>query len=392
MKTHIPCALAVVIGLSAMGANAQYCGQEVGQGVPDSSFNALFTQDGPGLANEPSGSAGWTGGDSTYSRALPDGRTLFFFSDSFLASSPVPNGATVDPQTRVRTNPIFQGHNSIVVLNKDGSLTTLYGGDALNPSSLFVPANSSDVLWMGDSVVLQTSPSVYQLKLFLLEFNSSTYAYVGSSLATLSLPDLSVQSVQPLSIPGTVEWGSSILQQGFTLYVYGMEDLGTGKYPHVAKLSAKNIANPSAWQFWNGTAWVSGATSSARIIDAPDSISNEYNVNQIHAANGNSFVLTTMDTSVPFGTWQNIVFYFACAPQGPWSAKQVVYATPETGQPDQPGAGTLLVYNPHAHFEFTSNGAVLISYDLNTTQGNDLVYADNYRPKFIRVPITGLKP
>jgi len=152
------------------------------------------------------------------------------------------------------------------------------------------------------------------------------------------------------------------------------------------------LANPSAWQFWNGGAWVSGATNSARIIGAPDSISNEYNVNQIHADEGNSFVLTTMDTSVPFGTWQNIVLHFSCSPQGPWSPKQVVYATPETGQKDQPGLGALLTYNPHAHFEFTSNGAVLISYDLNTTQGDDLIYADNYRPKFIRVPIAGLKP
>jgi hypothetical protein len=392
MKSIVSGTIAVLIAFSSAVARAQYCDQRVGSGVPDSNFNALFTQDGPGFANEPSGSAGWTGADSTYSRALPDGRVLFFFSDSFLASSPAPNGATVDAQTRMRTSPLFQGHNSIVVLNTDGTLTTLYGGDALNPTSLFTPANSNDVLWMGDSVVLQTSPGVYQLGLFLMEFNSSTYAYVGSSLATLSLPDLTVKSLKPLTIPGTVEWGSAILQQGSTLYLYGMEDLGAGKYPHVAKLPAKDIAKPSAWQFWNGTAWVSGATNSARIINAPDSISNEYNVNQIHAANGTSYVLTTMDTSVPYGTWQNIVLYFSCSPQGPWGPKHVVYATPETGKKDQPGLGTLLTYNPHAHFEFTSNGAVLISYDLNTTQGDDLIYADNYRPKFIRVPITGLKP
>jgi hypothetical protein len=392
MRCFVSFAITAMFALSATGARAQYCEQQVESGVPDPTFNALFTQDGPGTGNEPAGSAGWTGADSTYSRALPDGRVLFFFSDSFLASSPVPNGATVVPDTRMRTNPIFQGHNSIVALNTDGSLTTTYGGDALNPTSLFVPTNSNDLYWMGDSVLVQTSPSVYQLYLFLLEFNSSTFAYVGSSLATLSLPNLSVQSVQPLTIEGGVEWGSAILQQGQTLYVYGMEDLGAGKYPHVGKLAVRNLANPSAWQFWNGGAWVSGATNSARIIGAPDSISNEYSVNQIHADKGNSFVLTTMDTSVPFGTWQNIVLYFSCSPQGPWSPKQVVYATPETGQKDQPGLGTLLTYNPHAHFEFTSNGAVLISYDLNTTQGDDLTYADNYRPKFIRVPMAGLKP
>jgi hypothetical protein len=83
--------------------------------------------------------------------------------------------------------------------------------------------------------------------------------------------------------------------------------------------------------------------------------------------------------------------YFSCSPQGPWSPKQVVYTIPESGQPDEPGAGQLVVYNPHSHLEFTANGAVLISYDINTTQSADLVYADNYRPKFVRVPIAGIQ-
>jgi hypothetical protein len=353
----------------------------VGTGTPDAAFNALFTQNGPG----------WTGGDSTYSRALPDGRTLFFFSDSFLASSPVPNGATVNPQTRTRTNPIFQGHNSIVIVNGDGSVSTLYGGDSLNPTSLFVPANSNDLYWMGDSIVLQASPGTYQLELFLLEFNSSTYAYVGSSLVTLSLPDLSVQSMQSLTISGGVEWGSSLLDHNGEIFIYGIEDLPTGKYPHVARVKESDLANPAAWQFWNGADWSADAASSIRIIGAPDSISNEFNVNLLHAGNGNSYMLTTMDTSVPFGTWQNIVVYFSCSPQGPWSPKQVVYATPETGTKDHSGTGTMLTYNPHAHFEYAANGTVLISYDLNTTDGNDLIFADDYRPMFIRVPIAGLQ-
>ena len=37
----------------------------------------------------------------------------------------------------------------------------------------------------------------------------------------------------------------------------------------------------------------------------------------------------------------------------------------------------MLIYNPHAHFEFTSNGEVLISYDLNTNNSADLIYADD---------------
>ncbi len=374
--------LSVVAFVVSVGlVQAQNCKQSTQPAVPADDFNAVFTQNGPG----------WTGADSTYSRALPDGRTAYFFSDSFLASSPVPNGATVVPETRTRSNPIFQGHNSIVIRNPDGTLNTLYGGNSLNPTSLFVPANTNDLLWMGDSVVLQTAPGIYTLKLLLLEFNASTYAFVGTSVATMSLPDLTVQSVQPLAIAGGVEWGSAIVQVKDELYVYGVEDLPSGKYPHVSRLSSSELANPDTWQFWNGSDWVSGAINSARIINAPDSISNEFNVNQIHAAGGNSYVLTAMDTSVAFGTWKDIIFYYSCSPQGPWSAKQVVYSTPETGTADHSGQGKLLTYNPHAHFESAGQGSVLISYDLNTTNGNDLIFADDYRPKFVRVPILGLK-
>jgi hypothetical protein len=360
---------------------AQTCSQTVGSGAPDAAFDSLFTQNGPG----------WTGGDSTYSMRLPDGRTVFFFSDSYIASTPLPNGANVDPTTRTRANVLFQAHNSLVVQNLDGTLTTIAGGDPQNPTSLFSPSNTNDVFWMGDSTVIPNGSGGSQLILYLLEFNASSYAFVGTSVATLSLPSLTVQSVQPLATLGTIEWGSSVLQSGGHVFVYGMEDRGAGKYPHVARTTVSGLTEPSTWSFWNGTSWVSDEASSARLIDSPDSISNEFNVNHIHAAGGDGFVMTTMDTSEILYSWKNIVMYFSCSPQGPWSPKQVVYTIPESGQPDQPGAGQLVVYNPHSHLEFTANGAVLISYDINTTQSADLVYADNYRPKFVRVPIAGIQ-
>ena len=372
------CALA----LACSAAHAQNCLQPTGTGTPDADFNATFTQPGPG----------WTGGDSTYSRRLPDGRTLYFFSDSYIASSVVPNGAGAEPGTRVRSNPIFQGHNSIVVLNTDGSVATLSGGDpTVSPTSLFSPANTNDLYWMGDSTVQPDGSGGNVLKLLLLEFNASTYAFVGTSVATLSLPSLAVQSITPLSLSPGVEWGSAVLQSGPYLYVYGIEDLPSGKYPHVARMAPGDLGNPDAWTFWDGTDWVRGAQNAARILTGTDSISNEFNVNHIHAAAGNAYVMTTMDTSVGFGAWKDVVMYFSCGPQGPWSPKQVVYTTPETGEKDQTGQGTLLTYNPHSHFESIANGSVLISYDLNDTNGNDLIFMDNYRPLFIRVPIAGLE-
>jgi hypothetical protein len=54
-------------------------------------------------------------------------------------------------------------------------------------------------------------------------------------------------------------------------------------------------------------------------------------------------------------------------------------------------AGQLLTYNPHAHPQFIDNQELLISYNLNASNSGDLLYADSYRPRFIRVKIRGLR-
>ena len=42
-------------------------------------WDAIFTQDGPGKGLEPTGSPGWTGGDSTYSFASERRYGIFLF-------------------------------------------------------------------------------------------------------------------------------------------------------------------------------------------------------------------------------------------------------------------------------------------------------------------------
>jgi len=127
-------------------------------------------------------------------------------------------------------------------------------------------------------------------------------------------------------------------------------------------------------------------------------LSNEFSVKKVTSSAGTTYLLVAEDTKPAYGTQTDIVLYSACSPYGPFSAKDVVYSTPETGTKTVPGmtsgqqlTGTLLTYNPHSHPQFTSSGSLLISYDLNTSNSADLIYADTYRPKFIRVPIAGLQ-
>jgi hypothetical protein len=423
----------------ALDTFGQTCTVSTGMGAPDTSFNAEYTQNGPGTGKEPVGMPGWTGADSTYSVLLPNGDSAFFFSDSYVGEYPTVNGdGTVTTNSnglRTRTancgaplcNPptsLYHAHNSIVVQSAaTGQLSTLMGPKDPTSgysTSFFVPATAAvtgHFYWMGDSVVVQVDNSgTKKLWTFLIE-SDNNFTYYGSAIAQLSLPSLALESITQLSnLPATnvIRWGTAMWLDGgygnYYLYIYGIEDNGqNGRYPFIAltnpALGVSGVANTNNWFVWNGNSWVTGLTNAVQIIGAPsdpnnagDYVSSEYSVKKIHSSAGTTYLLVGQDTKVAFGTWKDIVLYSACRPQGPFSAKQVVYSTPETGSNTVPGMtgsqsllGTLVTYNPHAHPQYTSNGQLLISYDLNTTNSGDLIYADVYRPKFIRVKIAGLK-
>lgn len=449
---------ATVVMVALFGSHAalgQTCSVSASTASIDTSFDSAFTQNGPGTGLEPSNHPGWTGADSTYSIKLPDGDTAFFFSDSYIGQSPTVSGdgtgTTNSNGLRTRTSNDLYAHNSIVIRNAStGALTTLTGPVQLPPNpaystSYISPATSGHWFWMGDSFLINTTGSTYKLFLFLMEWDSSLNFY-GTSIAQLSVPSLSVDSVQALTNDpwggpsnDPVHWGAATEQNGssgsYSLYIYGIEDYhpappygwAISRFPHIARLKSStsitlsNLANMNNWQTYNLTSgWTSTLTSTSRIVgdasdpnNANDSIGEEYSLKKITSSAGTTYLLVTEDTNPseyittdqPPGQPEefvsdadHIILYSACNPQGPFSAKQVVYTTPETWATTVPGmtsgqslSGHLWMYNPHAHPQFDSAGKLLVSYDINSDDGADLIYLDAYRPKFIRVPITGLQ-
>lgn len=434
---------AILIFGSLSNAAAQVCDVSVSPGVSDSNFDSIFTQNGPGTGLEPAGSAGWTGGDSTYSVKLPNGDSAFFFSDSYIGESPALSGdGTVTSNSnglRMREpncgppicdppTALFRSHNSIVVRDRaTGALRTLTGAkDAFGySSSYFTPllaAINNTFFWMGDSMVVQTDAAgTKKLWVFLLEFDN-TYKFYGTSVAQLSLPSLQIESIKSIAPPtGTaspIYWGASLWLEGDygsarTLYIYGMQS-NTGaarrKLPLVARVNPDSgfeaATDSTNWTVWNGSSWVSGLGNATPIIgaggdarNANDSISDEFSVTKIKTAAGSSYLLLGMDTTAPFGAWKDITLYTACSPQGPFSAKKVIYSTPETNSKKVPGmtasenlAGVMFVYNPHFHPQFSDTNDMLISYNSNAGQSRDLIFADTYRPRFFRAQISALAP
>lgn len=431
-------AVQVMFVCGAGALHGQTCGLNFRTGSPDPEFDAIFTQDGPGQGLEPAGSAGWTGGDSTYSIELPNGDTAFFFSDSYIGEFPrfAGDGTVTTDANGLRTREancfpplcdpptvLYRAHNSIVVRNRTTGLLTTFVGPkdvAGYSTSYFSPPGgvaTGRFYWMGDSAVVEVdSAGTKKLWVFLLEFDGS-WTYHGSAIAQLSLPSMQIETIQPLiNVPAStaVNWGSALLPEGngygnTTLYIYGMGRSATQKRPYLARttmttnlLDAANVLN---WTVWDGSGWNADHSAAAPLIGRPgdpnnaaDSISDEFSVKRLNTNSGSSIILVGMDTTPVFGAWKDIVIYSACAPQGPFSAKSVVYSTPETGYDRVPGmaagqtlAGNMFTYNPHVHPQFTSKGRLLISYNINAGRSEDLLFADTYRPRFIRVPVRGLR-
>jgi hypothetical protein len=344
------------------------------QATMDSSFDSFFQQNGPG----------WTGGDGSYSILLPDGTNLWLWSDSYIG--------TVDPTTRLRKSYIFTAHNSLTIQNQTtNTLTTV--GYPPQTSSYFVPTNKKDWFWIGDGLVVQTSPGVYKIKVMLLEWTGA-FKLVGNSLATLSWPSLSVDSIAKVALPDTsIEWGSRIMQVGSNVYIYGLKDPGNdNKTPYLARTgSVNNLTNPAKWQYWNATQnkWLSGQAN-ATALSGVAAITPEYSVDQMTSSGGTFYLMTGMDPqNPPFPLWNAVTTWYSCSPQGPWSNKATVYTTPEAGA-NGCKIGTLVTYNPKAHPEFTDSNGILLTYNVNANTSSDLVCANDYMPRFLRLTIPGM--
>lgn len=386
-------------------------------GTKAEEWDAIFTQDGPGKGLQAAGASAWTGGDSTYSVLLPNGDTAFFFSDSYIAESPRTKGdGTVSRSaTGLRTTEIncpspicdppastFIARNSIVVLDKSRTRMRLLAGpksaNGLSSSYFKDPADGLN-FWMGDAIMLAKK----RIFVFLHKFDSKL-AFHGSTIAQLNPKSLAIEKqIDVTGFPSMdIHWGTAMIVDGAWLYIYGKGARNGKKQVFVARMKANasfdELSASASWSAWNGKSWTSGLQNAEPIIPSNDSISDEFNVVRANINGRPTFVFAGIDTTAAWGSWRDITLYSSCSPQGPFTGKHVVYAMPESNSFTVPGLAPdvklkehLVVYNPHIHKQLSDHGRLLISYNLNRTHNADTIYIDGYRPRFIYVPIAGLK-
>lgn len=315
---------------------------------PDSAFTALWKVP----------RNGWTGGDGTFSVALPDGSIVWAFGDSFIGG--IAADGTRDPSTALVRNAL--------VVQSGACLRTLVGGPPAAPAATFPAPDPSRWSWPGQPFVEGGELRVPLSRIVSTGPGRFDFAFAGSELATLRPGDLAVQSIVPVAAGSPVAWGAAVVADGGFSYVFGVRDQGPDKTLHVARAPLGHVAD-GAWEYWDGSGWSADPAAAAPVLGG---VSDQ--LSALRDAAGWAVVSQRPGFSPEIAVWR------APAPEGAWAGGATIARVPVP-----PGA---ISYNAVAHPELGADGGVLISSNLAPADPTALgARPDLYRATWLRVAI-----
>ncbi|WP_330263415.1 DUF4185 domain-containing protein [Streptomyces griseorubiginosus] len=330
----------------------------------------------------------WTGGDGTHSVRLPDGRLLWLFSDTYLGAVYGPPNPLGEPYSwRDTTAPLVR--NSAVLM-RDGRL------ESTLPAPLFPDPAPNQWRWPVAARVEPRSPGSDEQVVRVLLWVRTTGQYpwiygvpTATEVATLSLPDLRVESItkvldeQRVKDPSRrVLFGTTLVEQGEWTYVFGGDDgqaaSRDASSAYVARVPVGGLAEPGAWEYWDSSAWTTGARPRPVLGDGRRTgVGSAFSV----VRQDGTYVLFTMAAGTK--GLAAVTSYWACSPAGPWHGPEGDFT------PSLP-AGQVAAYNPQAHPAVSrgGDGRLVLSYDVNwlETAGASAQLNRNvslYRPRFV---------
>ncbi|MCF0176486.1 MAG: DUF5005 domain-containing protein [Bacteroidales bacterium] len=309
-------------------------------------------------------------GDGMYSVALPDGRSIFLIGDSFVCD--VTNGS--------RPQGAHMYRNTYIVYNpKSHEVTPIYNfrGAGTNSSAAVPPDYPFEQKWYWplDGFVMGNKLYVFQSLMYMQGEGMWGFAYERSNLLRYSLPGLELEKDEPIrfSSDKEIHYGAAAFNDGDYAYIYAQvdvtNDLDAITEVYCARAQEKDLYG--SWEYYDGNGWSSDSGSAKALPGISSvSVSSQFNVFPLR----DKYVLLTENKKL----WVNEIYTFTSAnPWGPWGNKKVIYTVP----PFQDN--NLMCYNAMAHPQFEKDGMILISYDMNTQDGNQQWKdVSTYRPRF----------
>jgi hypothetical protein len=344
-------------------------------------------------------SGAWSGGDGAQSLLLPDGKTMWFFGDTYL-------GAINADYTRP---PLSTGlaHNSAVLQNGStlGPTFAQPRGSGYNfqadyswvsppaayPASQFELLNGDQV--MDNGVVYKfmqladrnLHPQGFAYKLVGTVIESFTY---DASNGHLTPSAGTAFEVKDSAASDPVIWGAALLVSGGYVYIYGVQPYNSGSL-YLARAPVGSLADTSAWTYYDASpscspgsgAWASGSAQATALMTGA---SEGFSVTDVNG----TFVLLSNDTTST--TPMDAVVHYANCPTG-FSAASPSYTV---FQPSSPFG--YLTYEYRILPQFSDGSDVLVSYSTDTLRQDESCMAENYynariyRPRFLDVQLPAI--
>ncbi len=362
-ETPRPAAETVPADQCGAGAPNHSSGKPLG--TPTATANTKVTEAFRAFGNGGGGwpnHGGWAASDGVYSTTVRGHDVVWLMNDTFLG--PVNADESM-------TEPGFI-HGSIVLGGRDGLPdTTITGGTREEPHSIADPPGAVDGdpwYWNGDGVVDGGKLKVFEYRTGKTDGEPPwNFGWISTDIVTYS-KDFKVEDVTTTyGKAGGVSWGTELVKCSRYTYVYGVKDNAI----HLARARSGHLTRPD-WEFWTAAGWSSDSDATVPITT---DVGASYSVTPMNG----QFVLTT--TSAAIFTDHKIYVATAPTPTGPFGPRTAVYTAPEGG------VGNLYApYNVAAHPTISKPGELVISYNVNSQKGDDLLAdANNNRPRFVTI-------
>lgn len=338
---------------------------------------------------------GWVAGDNDVSLQLPDGRTIWFFNDSFYATNHPEQNRLNDWGSFVR--------NACVVEEADGTLVTRpvtdQGGQRVyfeipNDQLIKEGNNVRNFFWVGDAIMEDG-----QVKVHLIECNTVKNPESGadevvntdrSYLGIFSYPELEYLGLERQEDFCARFETFFVDDADNKIYLYRSEEedkddsWNWNRHTYVARADLGDLSGKKGtWEFWDGTAW------SANRADVDTLAGRTINMmaDAVIKLGQGSYAQVSMPVMS-----HDVTVSFAPAPQGPWTPKQTIYSATNDS--------SSWYYMPNFHGQLP-NGNYSISFSANygyclfmCAECDHWAFVDKYwyRPRYIQFDLLALSP
>ncbi len=344
---------------------------------------------------------GWTGADGIFTHLAdgwdapndpsPSPRVLFVFSDTFVGKVNAVGQRESGVTMPRNTGAVLSG-----LLPNPGKISFFWGNMSGTPASVLVPdtplSQQGQWYWPEDGVVTGGTFYFFAQRMDQTSSGGSfNFAVAGVDLiaepaAGYGNPANPVTQIDtPLTLPATattglIQYGNAVMANTIEagapfpdgyVYVYGLRNDTSTKWLLAARVPPAEIADFSAYRYWNGSAWVSDISQATPIIDG---LSSEFSVTPLD--NGQFIMVYQLDTLS-----DKTVIRYGNSPVGPWGDPKTIYHCPE---PYEYKNDQVYCYNAKAHPVLSRPAHLLISYNVNTLSFTaNLDIASIYHPRFI---------